>query len=54
VTKTLAYDILLSEGIRLEKVVGMTMMGSGEVWLSYDNDGVGESRLFSIGRNVLP
>ena len=50
VTKTLVRDLVVEDGVRLEKFEGMAILENGRVVVSTDNDGSGETRLYRLGR----
>jgi hypothetical protein len=60
--KTLVHDLMPDlgsfGGMVIEKVEGMTVDGSGCVWINTDNDGVednsGENQMFRLCDIVLP
>jgi DNA-binding beta-propeller fold protein YncE len=50
VTKTLARDLVLEDGQRLEKLEGMTILPNRRVLVVTDNDGFGETQLHRFDR----
>ncbi len=50
VTKTLARDLVLEDGQRLEKFEGMTILPNRRVLVVTDNDGFGETQLHRFDR----